>query len=284
MTSFDGRHCDPAKPAHSADMIRRGRRAYCYFIAAFLSFSWLGLVQTAIGGEWADTRRIGRVVVASEVRIDRFVGIVNIIQQHEADVLATLDLTATQSPIEIYILATRKSYAEFVGRQAPEAINRRAAFAKNEDGIGRVFIYSHEDFEIDLRHELTHAILHASLPFVPLWLDEGIAEYFEMRAEDRASRNPHQARLKWSLRLFWKPNLERLERKSSLVEMNQDDYRESWAWVHFLLHGPADVQQVLPKYLQSIQSGEPPGPLSKTLFAQDPNASRRLVSHFKSWK
>lgn len=284
MSFFDGRRSDPNQPAHSVETICRGRRACLHLIAASVLIGTLFQTEFSLAGEWADTRRIGRIVVASEVRIDRFVGIVNIIQQHESDVLATLDLSATQAPIEIYILASRKSYAEFVGRQAPEAINRRAAFAKNEDGIGRVFIYVQDDFEIDLRHELTHAVLHASLPFVPLWLDEGIAEYFEVRTEDRPSKNPHQARLKWSLRLFWKPNLERLERKSALIEMNQDDYRESWAWVHYLLHGPADVQSVLPEYLRSIQSGEPPGPLSKTLSAKDPNASRRLVSHFKSWK
>lgn len=282
--AFNGRQCGLSRSMRSANGNRRARRACVRLLMGLLSLFWISRGVEVRAGEWADTRRVGRVVVASEVRIDRFVGIVNIIEQHEADVLATLDLTATQSPIEIYIFASRKSYSEFVSRQAPEAINRRAAFAKNEDGIGRVFIYVHEDFEVDLRHELTHAVLHATLPFVPLWLDEGIAEYFEVKAEDRPSKNPHQARLKWSMRLFWKPNLERLERKSSLVEMNQDDYRESWAWVHFLLHGPADVQNVLPDYLRSIQAGEPPGPLGKSLFAKDPGASRRMVGHLKSWR
>ncbi len=282
--SFNRRECDLYRPAQLTTQVSREERSRLRLLLAIVSVLLLLQVTTAIAAGWADTRRVGRVVVASEVRLDRFVGIVNIIEQHEADVLATLDLAATQAPIEIYILAGRKSYAEFVGRQAPTAINRRAAFAKNEDGIGRVFVYIHEDFEVDLRHELTHAVLHSSLPFVPLWLDEGIAEYFEVTAEDRPSRNPHQARLKWAMRLLWRPNLERLEQKTSLSEMSQEDYRESWAWVHFLLHGPNDVQRVLPDYLRSIQSGDPPGPLSKTLDAKIPNAGRRMVTHLKSWK
>ena len=34
-------------------------------------------------------------------------------------------------------------------------------------------------FEADLRHECTHALLHAALPYVPLWLDEGLASLYE---------------------------------------------------------------------------------------------------------
>lgn len=282
--NFNRRECDQSWPVQSAIDRCRMRRAYHRLIMVATSVLLFFSHNCATAAGWADTRRVGRVIVASEVRLDRFVGIVNIIEQHEADVLATLDLAATQAQIEIYILAGRKSYAEFVGRQAPEAINRRAAFAKNEDGIGRVFIYVHEDFEVDLRHELTHAVLHSALPFVPLWLDEGIAEYFEVLAEDRASRNPHQARLKWAMRLLWKPNLDRLEHKTALSEMSQEDYRESWAWVHFLLHGPDEVRRVLPDYLHSIQAGNPPGPLSKALDAKVSNAGRRMVGHLKAWK
>ena len=36
----------------------------------------------------------------------------------------------------------------------------------------------------------------AALPFVPLWLDEGFAEYFETPAADRASGSPYLAGLK----------------------------------------------------------------------------------------
>ncbi len=66
--------------------------------------------------------------------------------------------------------------------------------------------------------------------------------------------------------------------------MSINDYRESWAWVHFLLHGPADFERVLPSYLRAIQSGEPPGPLSGLLRRVDANPARRLTSHHKNWK
>ena len=251
---------------------------------ALICLSWVGLLPVASAAEWVDSRRVGQFVVTSEVRLDRFKGLLKTIEDQRADVLATLELEPTQSPIEISLFASRRSYSDTVSRKAPEGVNRRACFAKGEDGVGRVFVCVNDDFEVDLRHEVTHAVLHSVLPFIPLWLDEGLAEYFEVPAADRASRNPHQARLKWSMRLLWKPNLEALERKSAVSEMSVNDYRESWAWVHFLLHGSSDFERVLPAYLHSIESGEPPGPLSGHLRRVDANPARRLTSHHKNWK
>ena len=42
-----------------------------------------------------------------------------------------------------------------------------------------VYTYSSPRLEEDLRHEATHALLRGSFGDLPLWLDEGLAEYFE---------------------------------------------------------------------------------------------------------
>ncbi len=210
MLSLTGRRgaFDRPAPASKFDrwvravVVRFGRFCLCW------SLCCIGLTQVVSAAEWVDSRRVGQFVVSSEVRLDRFNGLLKTIEDQRADVLATLELEPTQSPIEISVFASRRSYAETVSRKAPEGVNRRACFAKGEDGVGRVFVSVNDEFEIDLRHEVTHAVLHSVLPFIPLWLDEGLAEYFEVPAADRASRNPHQARLKWSMRLLWKPNLE----------------------------------------------------------------------------
>ena len=64
----------------------------------------------------------------------------------------------------------------------------------------------------DLRHEVAHGYLHAVVPNLPLWLDEGLAEYFEVpRGLDGVNR-PHVDR---ACRRAWPttggPNLARLE-------------------------------------------------------------------------
>ena len=58
-------------------------------------------------------------------------------------------------------------------------------------GVEQVFAQWGPDFRIDLHHEGTHALLHASLARVPLWLDEGLAKYFEVPPAQRANGNPY---------------------------------------------------------------------------------------------
>ncbi len=253
---------------------------------AVLLMLCLGLLanQSASAADWADVRKQGQFTVYSEVRLEQFVGLMQTIEQHHADVIATLELAPNKSPIEIYILANSRSYRAHATRHAPEGVSRRAVFAKDADGVGRVFLYVHKDFEIDLRHELTHAVLHSMLAFIPMWLDEGLAEYFEVPAEDRASGNPHQTRLKWNSRLGWRPDLKDLESKESVSEMSVADYREAWAWVHTLIHGSAEETAALQNYLEAIERGEPPGPLSAHLARLDKNFGRRVTTHIKNWK
>jgi hypothetical protein len=76
------------------------------------------------------------------------------------------------------------------------------------------------------------------------------------------------------------PRLERLEALTRVEQMGRDEYREAWAWVHFLLHGPPEAQQELVRYLQELASGPAPGPLSVRLRRRWPDLERRLVEHF----
>ena len=70
-----------------------------------------------------------------------------------------------------------------------------------EGGLAGVYAYRHDGSAVDLRHECTHALLHARLPMVPLWLDEGLAKYFEVPAEQRAFDHPYFGWLRWDMRL-----------------------------------------------------------------------------------
>ena len=60
----------------------------------------------------------------------------------------------------------------------------------------------------DLRHELTHALLHSVLKDVPLWLDEGLAGYFELPPENDGVNPQHLELLR---RGPFQPDLARLE-------------------------------------------------------------------------
>jgi hypothetical protein len=127
-------------------------------------------------------------------------------------------------------------------------------------------------------------LLHASLPMVPLWLDEGLAEYFEAPRDERASENPHINAIRWGARLGRVPSIENLEGKETLDDMDRADYRQSWAWTHFMLHGPHEAHDELVRFLADIQASTPPGLLSERLRRRIPDLDSRFADHFRSWR
>ena len=119
---------------------------------------------------------------------------------------------------------------------------------------------------------------------VPLWLDEGLAEYFEMPEALRAYDHPHLAEIKWNLRLGMTRTVESLEAAADLREMGSVEYRFAWAWVHFMLHGPAAAHRALVQFVATVRRGEPPGRLSQRLRQAVPALDDRMVRHFTNWR
>ena len=47
--------------------------------------------------------------------------------------------------------------------------------------------------------------------------------------------------------------------------MNGAEYREAWAWAHFLLHGPPEARTILLGYLAQLRHDAHPPPLTPQL-------------------
>ena len=232
------------------------------------------------GAGWADARVVGPFVCQADfplAGVDRFLDELAPLQ---ADLVRILGVSVAREPIQLYFFHDKSTYSRYLSRYLPNVPYRRALYVKSQ-GQGRVFAYKSADFEVDLRHECTHALLHASLPMVPLWLDEGLATYFEMPADQRPGGHPNLSSIRSSLRWGSPPRLENLERKANLSEMGRTEYRDSWAWVHFMLHGPAEAHEELMAFLADIQAGSPPGLLSARLQQRVPNLLPSFVEHFR---
>lgn len=199
----------------------------------------------------------------------------------EQELVRVLAIPTPHETIELMLFGDETRYRNYLKARYPSLPYRRALYVKAA-GRGTVFAYRGPSFAVDLRHETTHGLLHASLPMVPLWLDEGLAEYFEVAPHERASNNPHQKSLGWNLRLGMVPHLSVLEAKRDISEMSASDYRDAWAWVHFMLHGPPEAHQELVRFLADISQSAPPGRLSDRLEMRLPGVERRLVDHFRS--
>jgi hypothetical protein len=245
----------------------------------------LSLVSRARAAQqtWLDRREYGPFQCVSEFPLATLDAEFRELSLVERELQRTLGLPAAQDQIEIYLLADEHAHRNLLAELYPQVPYRRALYVQRQR-LAKVYAYRHPELAVDLRHECTHALLHANLPMVPLWLDEGLAEYFEMAEPSRAFDHPHLAALKWNLRLGMFRSVESLELSKDLDDMGGIEYRFSWAWVHFMLHGPVAAHRALVQYLADIGRGEPPGLLSRRLAEAVPDVDDRMVQHFKQWR
>jgi hypothetical protein len=198
------------------------------------------------------------------------------------DLTTRLNLPVSDEPIHVYLFETPKHYQAFIQKHHPEFPERRAFFIEND---ARLAVYAQwgERIAEDLRHEVAHGYLHASVPNLPLWLDEGLAEFFEVPRGQRGLNRPHVGLLLSQLeRDNWQPDLARLEQLSDVAGMTQLDYAESWAWVHWMLETAPQRRTVLQNQLLLLRERGTMTPLSLELRKLEPAAERLLVEHLKS--
>src|SRR5436853_2080922 len=158
---------------------------------------------------------------------------------------------------------------------------RRAYFLREERPGGgrddlRVYTWMGDHLRTDLRHELTHALLHGVLKDVPLWLDEGLAGFFELPPDSDGVNPQHLEMLR---RGPFQPSLGRLERLDQVRQMEKPEYREAWAWVHLMLRSSPEAKRVLWEYLQALRTSPNPGPLLPRLREALPDPEEALADH-----
>jgi hypothetical protein len=185
-------------------------------------------------------------------------------------VYSELKLAPGTATIQVYLFSDRERYEAFMRARHPDLPSRRAFFIAQQRAIGGsddllVYTFWGDRIQQDLRHELTHALLHSVLKDVPLWLDEGLAEYFELPPDSRGVNRVHVDNLRRPGRPG-KLDLARLESVREVKDMTAIEYREAWAWVHFLLRGPAEAKPVLLSYLAQLRHDANPPPLSPQLL------------------
>jgi hypothetical protein len=194
-----------------------------------------------------------------------------------------LKIPRSQEPIHVYLFAEEGSYRRYVSRKFPGFPERRAIFVETDIELS---VYAHwgEAIAEDLRHEVAHGYLHASVPNIPLWIDEGLAEYFEVGRGGRGVNRMHVDYLNGQLAIGgWRPNLPRLEQLVTAGEMTQLQYAEAWLWVHFLLESGDDAKaEALTTYLAALRTGEPVAPLSERLTNVVAQPAPALIEHLKS--
>lgn len=236
------------------------------------------LTSTASADRWVVTQTIGNARVYSQVPVNT-----PALRSHLNNVareFKTITKLADEPPtVEIVIFRTPTAYRNHLRGKIGQLGNRRAIFYRNGD-VFQVYAIAHSQLTTDIRHEYTHALLHYNLPYVPLWIDEGMAEYLETPQQHRAGASRLKA-VRWKARTGWSPKLPQLERIPSAEAMTSDNYRDSWAWIHYLATHSDDSRQHLMSFLQAIDSGAAPGNFSEYLSKRNPTIAQGSGSYFR---
>lgn len=225
--------------------------------------------------------RIAPYVFQSDFELRRDLPIFNELAHLRDQVHKELQLTGGNSSVNVYLFEDRERYERFMTARYPSLPRRRAFFVAQPRTIGGpddllVYTFWGDRVQQDLRHELTHALLHCVLREVPLWLDEGLAEFFELPPDRNGLNAAHVESLARGPKRL---DLSRLENLSQVDQMTPAEYREAWAWVHFMLRSRPEARTVLVNYLHQLRGVSTPSPLGPKLAAAVGDPAEALARH-----
>lgn len=172
--------------------------------------------------------------------------------------------------IDVYLFPSRDQLRNYLATRLPELQTRRAVFIKTAAG-STILACNGSHLATDLRHELTHAWLHQRSGQFPLWVDEGLAEYFETEPPGDHLGQPEHVRLLQEALASgaWQPDLNRLATKDRVESMSRLDYAEAWLWTCWILdHAPPEVSGRWRSWWQSPVAER--GSLTATLLSAIP--------------
>jgi hypothetical protein len=228
--------------------------------------------------------RVSQFLFYADFDVDRRLPLFTELANLREQVHKELQLPSANTVIHVYLFKDRERYEQFMKSNYPKLPRRRAFFVAQPRAVGAtedllVYTFWGERIQEDLRHELTHALLHSVLRDVPLWLDEGLAEYFEVPPGWKGVNFQHLDELRRDNGALFNPDLARLEKLRKVEEMASQEYCESWAWVHFMLHSRPENKKILVGYLQDLRTTNTPSPLRPRLAASAPDLDALLDKH-----
>lgn len=284
--SFPTTQCQSELTESRRSFLRACGRSLTGVAAASLTFGCQSTKKTAdlpvVSLPGRHSVQADQLVLLSDFRINYNDPVIADLKTLRGDVLKVLELTPSEQPVVVYLFENEQLYYDYLKSTWPMLPYRRAYFFGNSHELA-VYTSWGDKVQEDLRHEFTHGLLHSTLRTVPLWLDEGIAEYFEEAGtEPGVVKRKAVERLSLALSNGWKPSMTRLESLNEVADMGQSDYEESWAWIHFLLHGDPAVRQVLIDYLADLRTASNPEPLSNRLDESMLTANDRFASYVAS--
>jgi hypothetical protein len=258
---------------------------------AWLSRTLVGGVLLAAGGaesspagepasKWPHEITAGQFRIHADFDLSTSRELLGELDRLSSDVKKLLELQLPAGAMHIVLFSGQEEYRRYMAHYYPALPERRALFIQQR-GTSMLFAHRHAELATDLRHEATHALLNEGSTPLPLWLDEGLAEYFEVPETQRWSGHAHLLAIRELVgKAAWR-ELAELETLRDVSNMSGEHYRDSWAWVHFLLHRRQATRRILVEHLASLRAGQSVMPLSRTIAMQLPAWRSEFDDHFQ---
>jgi tetratricopeptide (TPR) repeat protein len=171
--------------------------------------------------------------------------------------------TATIVPAVAIVFESEKAFDPFRPLAGGKPRESDGAIVSSPDIEYIALIAGSRGFR-DVFHQYTHLIIANLRVPPPLWLNEGLAEYYSTFEARRGARKatigePLTSHLA-TLRSEWMKldELRALQVDSRLYHEDERRsvlYAESWALVHYFLHGTPPPRGYLEKYLSAVEAG-----------------------------
>lgn len=261
----------------------------CWLLRSPLCALWLTglclgamtIVVRAQESQWPIQKREGPFHFHCEVEPAELDTYSQCICQLPSHLTNKLGLAVTPNRIHVVLMKDDREFSKYMQHYFPQVPSRRALFIQDR-GPGIIFAYQHTELKTDLRHEATHALVQQACPALPIWLDEGLAEYFEIDPGQEANHTTHLSYIQQEIRVGNVPSLEELELLEQSSQMDASRYSQAWGWVQFLLDGPPEAQQLLRGFLSDHTHPKcAAGHLSWRLRHTIPDWRHRFIHHFQ---
>ncbi len=232
-------------------------------------------------GTWPVELKLGRFEIHSDFSLEANGRLVAELANFPMELGDLLSLAPSEEPVHIVLFHSDREYQRYMNAYFPNLPSRRALYIRVR-GPGMLFAHWHAELTTDLRHEITHALLNDGVDELPLWLDEGLAEYFEVSSKERFRGKEYLKPVTERAQQGLVPSLKQLEGISDLKQFKDPQYRDSWSWVHFLIHRSAATRQLLVRFINEHRGGVPSLPLSRQLQQHFEDTHTEYQSHFLS--
>ena len=194
------------------------------------------------------------------------------------------------APTTVYIFGAKKSLEPFLPLRDGRPAALGGYFQRDAD-VNSIAL-SLEGYEDAVRlvyHEYTHLLVHNAVRWAPVWVHEGLAEFYStyaLRTDGKTADigRPVERHVRL-LREHFVP-LDDLIAVSSSSELYDETqrrsimYAEAWALTHYLMMEVPDGPARLNRYVAAAATGKAPGDAFQEAFGATPSAFEKALRKY----